>query len=151
MMLRYDFFLSLPIMNSIFLDLILKSEVIHGRALGRQLGFPTANLRPSSDVSVPTGVYLGRMLGDLSQYWALVNVGYRSSLETSAHGEEKTLSIEVYILDFAGDLYGQTIGLSLLVKLRDELHFESVASLVEQIKIDEQTARELIVEINDKH
>ncbi len=152
MMLRYDFFLSLPIMNSNFLDIRLCSRVVHGRKLGRQLGFPTANLMPPDDYDMPSGlgsgVYLGRMCGELSGHWALVNVGYRSTLETSWSAKIKTLSIEVYILDFDDDLYGQKIEVRLIEKLREELHFQNAQLLVEQIRKDEQLAREKIEILN---
>lgn len=116
--------------------------VIHGQALGRKLGFPTINLGGAIDQYVfpKPGVYLGAAeinyenLGDQSLN-ALINAGYRPTVDG------KTYTIEAYLLDFSGDLYGKNVTLSFLSYLRDEIKFTDLNLLIEQMKLDETNAR----------
>jgi len=112
--------------------------VHHGRARGRQLGFPTANL----DVDMPFtnqvdhGVYAGfAEWEDEQARGVVVNIGVRPTFT------ETSLSVEVHVLDFEGDLYGKRVVVTLFEKLRDERFFPSAESLVEQVVADVEQAR----------
>ena len=114
----------------------LKGEVIHGNRLGREIGFPTANLRISNEVLLPEdGVYFGYV--EIShEYKALISVG---SNPTICEDDDK--KIEVYIIDFNGILYGENIKVIFKEKMRDIIHFNSLEALALQLKKDEQSAR----------
>jgi riboflavin kinase/FMN adenylyltransferase len=106
--------------------------VVAGDARGGTLGFPTANLRPAADVVVPGyGIYAGAADG----HRAAISIG------TNPHygGEERR--IEAFLLDFAGDLYGQELTLELWERLRDERSFASEEELVAQIARDVEATR----------
>lgn len=107
--------------------------VTEGDKLGKQLGFPTANLKPVSEKKIlpESGVYCVEVHIDNKIYFGSMNIGFRPTITS---GEIKT--IEVYILDFNRDLYGEKIKLSFFCKLRDEKKFSSKEELINQIKKD---------------
>jgi riboflavin kinase / FMN adenylyltransferase len=109
--------------------------VTSGAGRGRTLGFPTANLDPERPLLVPTGVYACRaeVAGRLRP--TVVNVGVRPTFG------ENTLAIEAYLLDFSGDLYGQTMRLHFVARLRGEQKFSGVEELRAQIGRDVEAAR----------
>jgi riboflavin kinase/FMN adenylyltransferase len=112
---------------------MLEGEVVHGDKRGRTLGMPTANLVPDPQLAVPGhGVYAAWAHG----HPAAVNVGVRPTFETG-----RGLLVEAYLLDFAGDLYGQTLRIAFAERLRGEKRFDSVDALVEQMKLDVDDAR----------
>ena len=110
--------------------------VLRGHARGRQIGFPTANLALASDADrLEPGVYAGRALG----LPAAVNVGVRPTFEVAAPA-----NIEVHIIGFDGDLYGQELTVELLAWIRAERRFDGIDELVTQLKRDVATARALV-------
>jgi riboflavin kinase/FMN adenylyltransferase len=112
---------------------LFEGEVVHGDKRGRTLGMPTVNLVPDDKLAVPGhGVYAGWAHG----HPAAINVGVRPTFQTG-----RGLLIEAYLLDFDGDLYGQTLRIAFLERLRGEKRFESVDALVEQMKRDVDQAR----------
>jgi riboflavin kinase/FMN adenylyltransferase len=114
----------------------LCGEVVHGDERGRELGFPTANIVPDDELVCPGhGVYA--CLADGRP--AAVSIGVRPTFKTG-RGE----LIEAYLLDFDGDLYGQTLCLEFVERLRGERRFESAAGLVEQMHRDVARTRELV-------
>ncbi|MDE6277521.1 MAG: riboflavin biosynthesis protein RibF [Muribaculaceae bacterium] len=121
----------------------LEGRVGHGAALGREIGFPTANLRPDDiRAAIPAeGVYAVDVeiphLG-LSRR-GITNIGRRPSID-SADG---SLSLETHILDFDADIYGRTILLHFLSRLRDEQKFPDMESLRSQLSADALRARSL--------
>ena len=121
---------------------MLTGKVVAGDGRGRSLGFPTANLEVEGDVrrTVETGVYAAMAVWEEAgmEHPAVVNVGVRP---TFSSGE---LAIEAHIIDFAGDLYGKTIQIRTVQKLRDERRFPSLDTLVEQLGKDVERAREVI-------
>jgi riboflavin kinase/FMN adenylyltransferase len=119
----------------------IDGEVVHGDERGRTLGFPTANLVPVEGYVAPGhGVYACRAVtADGGVYAAAVNVGVRPQFETG-RGE----LIEAYLLDFDGDLYGTTLRLEFLRRLRGERRFPSVEALVEQMGRDVDEARAIL-------
>lgn len=117
-------------------------KVVAGDGRGRSLGFPTANLEVEGDINriVETGVYAAMALweGAGTEYPAVVNVGVRP---TFSSGE---LAVEAHIIDFAGDLYGTTLRIRTVEKLREEKRFPSLETLVEQLGKDVERAREVL-------
>jgi riboflavin kinase / FMN adenylyltransferase len=117
----------------------LDGVVVEGAKRGRLLDMPTANLEPPPEVVVPAaGVYAGLARVDGAEWPAAVNIGVRPTFETG--GETK---IEAHLIGFEGDLYGSTVRLSFLERLRDELRFESPEELVAQMKADVERAAEI--------
>jgi riboflavin kinase/FMN adenylyltransferase len=111
-----------------------------GDQLGRNLGFPTANLGVEGLELPPCGVYSATVLLGTQQVRAVLNLGYRPTLNVPT----PLLRFEVHILDFDGDLYGREIEVFPEQKLRDELRFPSVGALKEQISRDIAHARTLV-------
>ncbi len=119
----------------------LRGEVVTGDQVGRELGFPTANLIPDPGLVTPGhGVYAARADGRP----AAVSIGVRPTFETG-RGE----LIEAYLIDFEGDLYGRVLGLQFLERLRGERRFETVDALVEQMHDDVRRAREICGAVPD--
>jgi len=113
----------------------LRGEVVTGDRRGRELGFPTANLVPDEALVCPGhGVYVGRA----DATCAAVSVGVRPTFGTG-----RGVLVEAYLLDREVDLYGQTLRVDFLKRLRGERRFESVDALVEQMHRDVERAREL--------
>jgi riboflavin kinase/FMN adenylyltransferase len=114
---------------------LAEGEVVHGDKRGRTLGMPTANLVPDDRIAVPGhGVYAGWAHG----HPAAINVGVRPTFQTG-----RGLLIEAYLLDFDGDLYGQTLRIAFLERLRGEKRFDSVDELVAQMGRDVDQARQI--------
>ncbi|HEY9723643.1 MAG TPA: bifunctional riboflavin kinase/FAD synthetase [Oscillatoriaceae cyanobacterium] len=120
-------------------DYTLSGKVVHGDQRGRQIGFPTANLEVAPDKLLPAfGVYACWVrIGD-RRYAGVVNIGQRPTFNPPK------LMIEAHVFDFAGDLYGQTLELSLVARLRAEQAFPSIEALVEQIRADCRQARGIL-------
>lgn len=117
----------------------LKGPVVRGTERGRRLGFPTANLAFQSDLAIPAdGVYATRAYVSEIPRQAVTNIGTRPTF-----GEE-TRTIEVYILDFESNLYGQEIQIELIKRLRGEVRFASEEELKTQIKRDVEQARAIL-------
>jgi len=113
----------------------LRGVVVRGAGRGRRLGFPTANVAPDRPVLVAPGVYACTTEVAGQRRRAVVNVGVRPTF-----GED-TLAVEAYLLDFSGDLYGQTLRLVFVSRVREERRFPSVDALRAQIAADVETAR----------
>ncbi|TNE53993.1 MAG: bifunctional riboflavin kinase/FAD synthetase [Bacteroidetes bacterium] len=110
-----------------------------GRQLGREIGFPTANLQLTDpNKLIPKhGVYAVRVKRkNGTAFDGMMNIGFKPSVST-----EKKLSCEVHLLDFEGDLYDENISVSLLKRIRDEQRFENLQGLREQIAQDEGLIR----------
>ena len=120
---------------------LLRGSVVHGDRRGRELGFPTANLDFDYTPALPAlGIYLGRAgVPDReveAGHPALVSVGVRPTF----HDDGRVL-VEVYLLDWDGDLYDATLTLEFDERLRGERRFDSVDALVAQMRADEADAR----------
>lgn len=111
--------------------MIFAGTVVKGDQVGRKLGFPTANLDLEGPPP-PNGVYAVEVEG---RGRGVCNVGVRPTVGG------KKLVIEVHLLDFSGDLYGQRLAAKVLKKLRDEMRFGSLDELKAQIARDVQAAR----------
>ena len=121
----------------------VQGEVVYGERRGTTIGFPTANLVINANLVVPAnGVYEVKVQIDGDSYLAVANIGTKPTF----HGFDGVRSIEVHLLDYSGDLYGQTIKVSFIRRLRGEKRFNSVAELVAQISADIDEARICSVE-----
>jgi riboflavin kinase/FMN adenylyltransferase len=115
----------------------LCGRVVEGDRIGRQLGFPTANLEVTNLVLPPHGVYAAVAKSQGRLYRAALNIGLRPTVASAA----PVLRVEAHLLDFQGDLYGAELELELGVKLRDERRFGSPAELRRQIEMDVASVR----------
>lgn len=110
--------------------------VVHGNARGRTIGYPTANLAPLDRVILPAdGVYVVDIEHDGQIYRGMASVGKNVTFE----GDE--LRFEANIFDFSQDIYGDTIRIFWLDKIRDMVKFDNVDELVKQLQADEEIAR----------
>ncbi|WP_426369200.1 bifunctional riboflavin kinase/FAD synthetase [Pseudocolwellia sp. HL-MZ7] len=113
-------------------------RVFHGDKRGRQLGFPTANVKLKRRVSPVNGVYAVKVKTGKGLFFGVANIGSRPTVAGIRQ------QLEVHIFDFDFDLYGQTIEVILLKKLRKEMKFDSLSALTEQIVIDSEQARQFV-------
>ena len=117
----------------------LEGVIVGGQKLGRQLGYPTANLARSSNQALPAdGIYAGWFEAAPGRFRAAISVGTRPAVG----GEGRT--VEAYLLDYPGDsLYGLAVSLEFHQRLREELNFPSLEALKEQIAADVALVRQL--------
>jgi len=120
-------------------DYALYGQVLPGRRLARQLGFPTANVLPEAELLPPLGVYA--VWVEIEGRWrpGVANLGVRPTVETAA-----APSLEVHVFDWSGDLYGHALEVRLGAFLRPEMKFASVEALSAQIMLDARQARSFL-------
>ncbi len=112
-------------------------EVIHGKKLGRTLGFPTANMALAPQTSLKHGIYAVRFrLDDAMLYDGVASFGRRPTVD-----DEGAPLLETFLFDFSGDLYGKTAAVSFFGFLRGEVKFDGLDPLIDQMKQDEAQAR----------
>ena len=122
-------------MHALGAPFLLEGEVVKGDQRGRELGFPTANIIPSDDLVCPGhGVYAGFADG----HPAAIHVGVRPMFETG-----RGVLVEPHLIDYEGDLYGKTLRVAFIARLRGEKRFPSVEDLIAQMHRDIDEAREL--------
>jgi riboflavin kinase/FMN adenylyltransferase len=115
-------------------------KVVKGDSIGRTIGFPTANLEVNSELKLipANGVYAVHIkLEDGEMCLGMLNIGFRPTVANT-----NELRIEVYIFDFSSDIYGKSISVQLLKRVRNERYFESIERLKEQLKHDEKIVRD---------
>jgi riboflavin kinase/FMN adenylyltransferase len=118
--------------------MFIDGTVVQGAGRGRELGVPTANLQTDNELLPPHGVYATTVTIDGEVRPGVTNIGLRPTFEDVA----KT-TIEVHVLGFDGDLYGQTVRVGFVQRLRDERRFADVDGLKAQIEADVRRARRL--------
>lgn len=117
----------------------LTGEVVHGEARGRELGFPTANVHVADDLVFPgNGVYACEAEVNGTRYAAVTNVGVRPTFG----GVEPR--IEVHLIDTTADLYGKTLSVAFIARIRDERPFDGIEALITQIGKDRDHARAML-------
>lgn len=114
-------------------------EVVLGRQLGSQLGVPTANVGLLTRSLPMTGVFAVHVEWNNRIYPGVANIGYKPTVS-----DERVPSLEVHLLDFDQDLYGDRIRVDFLYKLRDEMKFSGLDQLKQQIALDIAQAREVL-------
>jgi riboflavin kinase/FMN adenylyltransferase len=118
----------------------MRGVIVHGDKRGRTLGFPTANLIPDAALVVPDhGIYACRAEVDGETHVAAVNVGVRPTFTTG-----RGLLVEAFLLDFDAEIYGHTLRLEFLQRLRGERRFDSVDALIEQMDRDVADTRRVV-------
>ena len=121
----------------------MMGRVVHGKALGRTLGFPTANLRLMRRKSPICGILAVRVHGiDDGPLNGVASLGTRPTV----HGVEPLL--EVHVFDFSGDLYGRPIEVEFIAKLRDEVKFDSLDAMQVQMNVDAAQARAILSKVD---
>ncbi len=118
----------------------LTGKIVKGRGLGKELGYPTANLQIEENYKLipKNGVYTVRSVIDGKKYFGMMNIGTNPTVG----GKEQT--IETYFFDLEKDLYGRELQIELLVRIRDEKKFESVDQLKIAMKQDQAFSRQYI-------
>jgi riboflavin kinase/FMN adenylyltransferase len=111
--------------------------VVHGRKRGRDLGFPTANIATENELLPPNGIYATTLTVDGIVHAGLTNIGIRPTFD------ETDVTVETFLLDFDGDLYGARVRLAFVQRLRDERRFEDVDALRAQMEADQRWAERL--------
>ncbi len=117
---------------------VLAGRVGHGRKLGQKLGFPTANITTPNELIPPDGVYAVMVAVDDELYGGACNIGENPTFD----GGER--SVEVFLLDFSGQLYGRELALCFVERVREEKTFSGVDSLIRAINEDVATVREIL-------
>ena len=121
----------------------VSGDVIHGDKRGRELGFPTANLRLDAACGLRHGIYAVRVAAGGRRHDGVASFGRRPMFDSGA------VLLEVFLFDFSGDLYGQTIDVAFIDWIRDEAVFNSVDDLVRQMKDDSRVARAALARVPD--
>jgi riboflavin kinase / FMN adenylyltransferase len=117
----------------------LSGKVIHGHGRGsKQLGFPTANLKPEGALFPKPGIYATWTYHEGKKYAGVANLGWNPTFH------DQKFSIEVHILNFDRDIYGQTLRVEFVERLRDEITFRGPEELVAQIKKDISQAKSIL-------
>lgn len=118
----------------------LSGEVVKGRGLGKDFNYPTANIKIAEDYKIipKNGIYIVKSLIENKDFFGMMSIGTNPTVG----GTKKT--IETHFLDLDGDLYGKTLTIELLARIRDEEKFESVAQLKKAMQKDEDFSRAFI-------
>jgi len=109
----------------------VEGPVVHGAERGAQIGFPTANIHPHNRVIPRGGVYVTATLIDGQWRRSVTNIGTRPTFESGSSS-----SVETYVMNWSGDLYGDVVRVRFLHRLRDEKKFGSIDELTSQIESD---------------
>lgn len=114
----------------------LTGTVVQGKSIGRTIGFPTANLKIKESYKLipQNGVYVVETFIDSKKVYGIMNIGYNPTVDGNEH------SIEVHFLYFKEDLYHQSLKISILGRIRDEVKFDSLEALQQQLEIDKNSA-----------
>lgn len=118
----------------------LQGPILQGDQLGRKLGFPTANLQTEGLALPPNGVYAAQATLQGRRWIAAVNIGDRPTLSQSTPQRR----VEAHLLDFSGEVYGETLTLEFVRRIRDEQKFPDLAALTQAIEEDVKSARALL-------
>ena len=117
---------------------MLSGKVIDGKKLGRTIGFPTANLEINQQKVIPKkGVYYTNVKINEKIFKGITSVGNNPTV----NGQE--LTVETYILDFSNDIYGKEVNIYFIDRIRDEIKFNNINELIEQLKKDKKFAEKI--------
>ncbi len=126
----------------------ITGEVIQGNRIGREIGFPTANVKVEDENKIipPTGVYGVETEYKGKIHRGMLNIGFRPTLEK----DSKVRTIEVHLFNFEGDLYGKRVNVRFYFKMREEKKFGSIKELKDQLEIDKAETVRIFAEIFKK-
>lgn len=114
----------------------VSGEVVHGRGIGRTIGFPTANINTPEGIAMPKdGVYFSKVLFDGMTFYGITNIGAKPTVDV----EDK--NIETFIKDYEGNLYGKIIEIQFLRRIRDIRRFENLEELKKQLETDKRACQ----------
>lgn len=119
----------------------IRETVVRGRGVGRTLGMATANIQPAAEVLPPTGVYAVRAQIGARSVAGVASLGFRP---TFADARPERALLEVHLLDYAGDLYGATLDVAFVKRLRPERRYASPEALMAQVRRDIARARQVL-------
>ena len=118
----------------------ISGVIVEGDRRGRELGFPTANIRPDSTITVPgNGIYATIVEINGKSHKAATSIGVRPTFESSG-----VRTIEAFLLDYSGDLYGQQMEIEFISRTRSEIAFESTEKLIIQMNKDVDEVRKIL-------
>ena len=120
----------------------LKGTIVEGEKRGRLIGFPTTNIDTTWETLPRSSVYATYAYLDDNKYESITNVGYRPTFG------KKELLVETHIFDFSEDVYGKSIKVEFVKRLRDEIKFDGVEALTSQIKIDVENVKKILEGVN---
>jgi len=121
-------------------DNSITGTVVEGKKFGREIGFPTANILPNANNSLPAnGTYSVEVITEFGRFAGMLNIGVNPTINAA----NKKTSIEVHIIDFDKDIYNKTISIIIKKRLRDEIQFENIEQLVTQMKLDKEETLKL--------
>jgi riboflavin kinase/FMN adenylyltransferase len=121
----------------------LDGTVVEGKRRGREIGFPTANLRTDNELIPPHGVYATTLDVAGVVHASITNIGLRPTF-----GDTMETTIETHVMGFSGDLYGRAVRLGFVQRIRDERKFEDVDALKAQIEADVRRAERLFARLS---
>ena len=122
----------------------LNGKVVGGKRIGRQIGYPTANLEVNPEYVLPKmGVYAGYVMIDELRYQSMISIGLNPTVK-----DDRIVSIEAHIFDFVKDIYEREVSFVYVQYLRPELKFNSLNGLIAQLKDDEIECRRILKDIN---
>lgn len=124
--------------QDMILPITLKGEVVHGKALGRTVGMPTANLRVVEGELPSAGVYAAKVKVRDKIYCSVTNVGRRPTVD-----DEQKATVESFILDFHEDIYGEQMEVEIVKYLRGIQKFADLEAVSEQVKKDIEEAKRI--------
>lgn len=117
----------------------LTGKIVHGKALGRTVGMPTANLCIQNETLPASGVYASKLkIGD-KIFDSVTNIGNRPTVD-----RDKEITVETYIFDFDENIYGEDVSLEVLKFLRPVQKFNSLEEVYEQVKKDIEIAKKYL-------
>ncbi len=117
-------------------------KVIEGSKRGHGLGFPTANLEMTDELYPKTGVYAVDVIWRNQRLNGVANIGFNPTFASTERGERAGFSLEVHLLDFDQEIYGDEIQVNFKKRIRDEIRFDSASHLIDQIQKDIEWAKE---------
>src|SRR3990172_2660434 len=123
-------------------DYPILGRVVEGARRGRILGFPTANVEASDELYPLEGIYAVEVFWHEQRYNGVADIGYNPTFTPRVGGQERTPLLEVHILDFNRNIYGDEIQISFKKRIRGEIRFDSPSELVTQIQKDIEWAKE---------
>ncbi|HEY4760320.1 MAG TPA: bifunctional riboflavin kinase/FAD synthetase [Thermoguttaceae bacterium] len=123
----------------------IRGIVVRSAGRGVKLGYPTANIEQIDTILPPDGIYAGRAWVDQDVYTAAISLGSNPTFDETA------LKVEVYLLDFHGDLYGRPLQIDFLTRLRETKRFDSVDALVAQMALDVAAVRSITAELENEN
>src|SRR5882762_5084761 len=121
----------------------VRGEVVHGDKRGRELGYPTANMRLDPACALKHGIYAVRVGIGGRRHDGVASFGRRPMFDVG------TVLLEVFLFDFTGDLYGQRIDVAFIDYIRHELKFDSIDELIRRMDEDASIARRMLAHTPD--